>query len=261
MSMYVDSDTENMPNLEDIIFKNIFEPSELIKIKAPEITVKSVNHYPEKGKSVTVMSNGEIITGDSILLSDGKWNGRVRITDPKNPDMLYVGEVVNNYRCGYGVHRDEKCVLKSKFSFNQPYGPATLTFSDGERKIGNLVEGKFCGPVIKTSTRLVSKKDKKGNVKVTRVIDKLLFKGTMWNNKAHGYCKTPNREGTFMKGYLDGYGKKVFKNGNVYEGFFRKNKRHGLGKLTSKDGSVIYEGEFRNNKRRRVSTPITTNRD
>jgi hypothetical protein len=54
-------------------------------------------------------------------------------------------------------------------------------------------------------------------------------------------------EGGVKKNKAHGLGKLTFKDGGVYEGKFKKNKAHGLGKLTFKDGAV-YEGKFKNYK-------------
>ncbi len=48
---------------------------------------------------------------------------------------------------------------------------------------------------------------------------------------------------------IDGFGKTKYKNGSMYEGYYRKNKKHGKGKYTFSDGHQYYNGEWKNNKR------------
>ena len=75
-------------------------------------------------------------------------------------------------------------------------------------------------------------------------------------------CSHPNAEGAKVIGkkfpqnneidqgqgqLSDGYVKKTFKNGQVYEGNIKYGKINGKGKYTHSNGD-IYEGEFRDNK-------------
>ena len=41
-------------------------------------------------------------------------------------------------------------------------------------------------------------------------------------------------EGSFEKGFKEGFGKIIYKSGNVFEGFFKKGKKEGKGKMTWK---------------------------
>jgi hypothetical protein len=54
------------------------------------------------------------------------------------------------------------------------------------------------------------------------------------------------REGVFVNGELNGYGKTQYDNGDVYEGEFKNGMKNGKGKLTSEDGT-IFEGYFKDN--------------
>ena len=55
-------------------------------------------------------------------------------------------------------------------------------------------------------------------------------------------------EGQFKGGKMDGYGRVIFDNGNVYEGEHKDDKKHGKGKFVRNNGDV-YEGEWKDDKR------------
>ncbi len=55
-------------------------------------------------------------------------------------------------------------------------------------------------------------------------------------------------EGDVVKGFWEGQGKMVFKDGNIYEGEFAKDKRHGNGVFTSAKEEFIFEGTWKEGK-------------
>ena len=58
-----------------------------------------------------------------------------------------------------------------------------------------------------------------------------------WSDSSHKF------EGQFNKesGLREGLGEETWENGNVYEGFYANDMRHGQGKMTGTDGRC-YEG-------------------
>lgn len=54
-------------------------------------------------------------------------------------------------------------------------------------------------------------------------------------------------EGDTLNGILDGHGKFYFANKAHYEGQFRNDRMHGLGKLFYQNGKLAYEGEWQFN--------------
>lgn len=56
---------------------------------------------------------------------------------------------------------------------------------------------------------------------------------------------TSYREGIFVNGELNGYGKTQYDNGDIYEGEFKDGLRHGFGKYIYNIGGY-YEGEWKN---------------
>lgn len=53
-------------------------------------------------------------------------------------------------------------------------------------------------------------------------------------------------EGNYKNNFRHGHGKMVFESGNVYEGNWLNGKYHGYGKQTLSNGQVYYEGNFNN---------------
>lgn len=214
----------------------------------------------ENGTTKTAMSNGDVIIGDSSFYHAGKWNGYVQI---KNRRSLYKGNVIDNVRYGPAVLKKKlkdgrSFKLKAKFVEGVAQGEASALYGNLTRVTGWIEDGDFNGPVRKIRMKKKQRKDSEGNTKNYLVPGKVLFEGNVKGGRAIGECKVPqmNREGHYLKGYLNGFGKVQYKSGSVYEGEFKKNKRHGQGKLTLKDGTVI-EGLFTKNKRVRNSYTIT----
>ena len=52
--------------------------------------------------------------------------------------------------------------------------------------------------------------------------------------------------GSFFDGNLQGKGRFEYIDGSVYEGDWRSNKKHGVGKYMEPDGIAEYIGEWRN---------------
>ena len=55
-------------------------------------------------------------------------------------------------------------------------------------------------------------------------------------------------EGDFNANKIEGNGKYIYDNGEIYVGHFINNKREGMGKLFNKDRKVKYEGKFLNDE-------------
>jgi len=55
--------------------------------------------------------------------------------------------------------------------------------------------------------------------------------------------------GTLNGGKKDGYGKLIYKSGNLYEGEFKNDKRHGKGKITYTEYNITLEGIWINDEK------------
>lgn len=78
---------------------------------------------------------------------------------------------------------------------------------------------------------------------------KITYTGDVKNNRMNGqgrlvYDNGDVYEGEFVNGVFSGQGVFTSNAGWTYEGEFRQGQAHGKGKLTAKDGSV-YEGKFK----------------
>ena len=68
------------------------------------------------------------------------------------------------------------------------------------------------------------------------------------NGRLHGLGReiSPSSicEGQFEDGYLNGYGREIYHEGDYYIGFFSHSKKHGYGKIFKADGNIVYQGVF-----------------
>jgi len=55
--------------------------------------------------------------------------------------------------------------------------------------------------------------------------------------------------GALSNGKKDGYGKIIYKSGNLYEGEFKNDNRHGKGKITYTDYNITLEGTWINDEK------------
>ena len=59
-----------------------------------------------------------------------------------------------------------------------------------------------------------------------------------------GHYKFWKYEGNFINDYFEGNGKLFYKNGECYDGRFKKGKRIGLSRVFNKNKQMIYEGYY-----------------
>ena len=123
---------------------------------------------------------------------------------------VYIGDFVNNERCGKGELTTNKYNYIGDFRNNKFNGKGKIEFIED----GSIYEGQFVDNEI----------EGKGKYK--------------WKN-GEVY------EGQMKKGKMEGFGKYYYNNGNIYEGEYSDGIRNGRGKLIYPEGK-IYEGIFVN---------------
>jgi hypothetical protein len=147
--------------------------------------------------------NGDNFEGKFIK---GKLNGKGILKNKEG--NIYIGDFVNNIRCGKGDLTTE----------NYHY-------------IGEFKNNKFNG---------------KGKIKFLK--DKSVYEGQFEDNEIEGkgkykWISGDVYEGQMKKGKMDGYGKYIYKDGRIYEGEYRDGKKNGRGKF-SYSPDKYYEGIF-----------------
>ncbi|OMJ72179.1 hypothetical protein SteCoe_29446 [Stentor coeruleus] len=105
------------------------------------------------------------------------------------------------------------------------------------------------------------------NIEVTGpvyLIDQEYYQGS-FNKRCmkHGkgiLISTDNRKyiGNFHLDRIEGFGRMIFENGDVYEGEFLNGQAHGKGKYIQKNGAV-YSGEFKKDKQHGIGTELWCN--
>ena len=56
-------------------------------------------------------------------------------------------------------------------------------------------------------------------------------------------------KGTLVNNMKEGFGKEYYSDVNYYEGFFKKNKKEGKGKIMNLEDGYLYIGQFKNNQK------------
>ena len=146
--------------------------------------------------------NGDNFEGKFIK---GELNGKGILKNKEG--NIYIGDFVNNIRCGKGDLTTENYHYIGECKNNKFNGKGKIKFKDK-----SVYEGQFEDNEIEGKGKY---KWKSGDV----------------------------YEGKMKKGKMDGYGKYIYKDGRIYEGEYRDGKKNGRGKF-SYSPDKYYEGIF-----------------
>ncbi|MBQ4509708.1 MAG: AAA family ATPase, partial [Clostridia bacterium] len=145
----------------------------------------------------------------------------------------YEGDYYNDKRTGYGIYRCKDYTYEGQFSDNEKHGYGIIYTPDGFRFEGQFSKENPCGrctAIFKDGSRLVGQFNG----------DYSSYNGTLYQNEKID-------EGAFIKGKLNGNGKRLLKNGDCYEGDFKDGSYDGVGTYLWKSGEK-YTGSWKSNK-------------
>ena len=143
-------------------------------------------------------------------------DGKGKEYDKYSDKLLFEGEYINGKRNGKGIEYDYKDG-NSYLKFEGEYLNGKKWNGDGYDDEYNIV---------------YSLKDGKGLIKEYDIKDDLIF------------------EGEYLKGEINGKGKKYYNGDLIFEGEFLNGKRNGKGKeYNTLDDKLIFEGKYFNGKR------------
>lgn len=212
------------------------------KAGKPIIPIEYDGAY-EFSEGLAAVNKGGSLDKYGLSVQGGKWGfidktGKLVIPyqyDRIEPFSEGLACVMQNKKAGY-IDRTGKIIIPLQFetlsSFQ--YGKAPVTLNGRGYHIDK--NGKEASP-----SKLV-------NFSNAEYIGEVGNDGTTPNGYGKIIWKNGNvYEGQVQNGKRQGTGKLVWANGDVYEGQFQNDKMHGKGKLTLKDGKV-YEGDFENGK-------------
>ena len=186
-----------------------------------------------------------------------------------NNESEYQGKIINNNKVGKMKFSNEFSKLEGEFkSVKDNKEVVNKSFGNDKIKENEAREKDFDGEIYdednkKTKVKFYEnlKNFDKNEVETNYIFGegdqarnvKAKFK-ILENNKAHAIFtdedgkKLYEGEINILTGYLDGKGKLYYSNGNYYIGEFKKNSRHGQGKLFNEKNEIIYEGTFVNDQ-------------
>mmetsp|Transcript_17329 Transcript_17329/g.37822 ORF Transcript_17329/g.37822 Transcript_17329/m.37822 type:complete len:604 (-) Transcript_17329:147-1958(-) len=212
------------------------------------------------GRGSHMWPDGKTVTGQ---WTTGHLNGRCFFQWPDG--ATYDGDTLNGKKHGRGVHTwvDGK-IYKGQYEGGFEHGFGTLTEADGLcRYRGNFRYGQRHG----YGTQIWKEKTYEGEWQYNAVAGKgklswkngAVYKGEFAQGRYHGHGMFVDKSGRKYVGHWV-QGQKEGANGRetwssetgvvtTYEGSFVKGRRHGFGRLTKSDGSLVYAGEFVKNKR------------
>lgn len=196
-------------------------------------------------------SNGATYQGH---WKDGLWQGEGLYVF--NQDSVYgvwdAGKINGDV-----IYRTNSFLFEGTFIDNVPVGVGNLTTIDGTYYSGLWVDGKRAGlgDMIFANGDEYSGEWKdnqfEGYGEYHYISLHAVFAGEWENGLQHGYGQYKSLafsyQGEWDKGWMDGEGTLVFKNGDRYEGSIHENIIDGIGCYTYSNGNR-YEGEFVNGK-------------
>ena len=137
-------------------------------------------------------------------------NCKIKIYNDNEGD-IYIGEIKNNKREGYGIYYNNGNIYKGEWKDSKKNGYGIFYLSNGDKYEGGWKMGKMDGY------------------------------GKFYFSNGDKY------EGEWKMGKMDGYGMLYFSNGDKYDGIWKNNQMNGYGKLYKIEGGSI-EGEWKFNK-------------
>ena len=181
-----------------------------------------------EGDSVLYYNDGTIYKGH---FSNSNIHGGGVLVKPDG--SIYEGDFDNNNQAGYGIYRCKDYTYEGQFSDNEKHGYGILYTPNGVRFEGQFSKEKICGrcaAIFNDGSRLVGQFNG----------DYSSCNGTLYQNEKID-------EGAFIKGKLNGNGKRLLKNGDCYEGDFKDGLYDGVGTYLWANGEK-YTGSWKNNK-------------
>lgn len=170
-----------------------------------------------------------------------------------NTSDTIVGDWDNGKITGDVIYRTDKFFYEGSMVDNYPTGIGNLTVEDNSFYTGNWIDGKRAGigDIFFVNGDSYSGEWENnqfyGIGKYTYEQQKATYDGDWVDGLQDGigYYRCPEfaYRGEWEKGWMDGEGELVFKNGDKYEGTIHENLIDGIGTYTFKDGN-FYEGEF-----------------
>lgn len=151
---------------------------------------------------------------------------------------IYVGNSINAYREGKGrmvwANHPTLKTYEGNFEKNKMHGKGLLTLRNGMIYEGNMYENKMHGSGELRTRSYVA-------------IGEFHF-GKPQGNFVVVYSNDDEYTGTFDNFKRNGQGRMIWsQSGNVFEGGWLNNKKHGLGKFLT--GDLVFEGKWIQNKR------------
>ncbi|KAL8564625.1 hypothetical protein ACOMHN_032181 [Nucella lapillus] len=174
----------------------------------------------------------------------------------------YIGEKTKFKRNGYGVYVYENQYFRyeGEWKNGKKQGHGKLTMKDGTYYEGQFVNGEinghgfkyFSGPHCKYTGQFLN--GEMHGHGVMQYADESVYEGQWVKNKKQGFgiLRTSTKaiyEGMFSSHHRNGEGsqtyegKHILSNGDRYEGYWVRDKRHGHGELYCADGT-LYVGQF-----------------
>ncbi|TNV82428.1 hypothetical protein FGO68_gene4340 [Halteria grandinella] len=176
------------------------------------------------GLGVKLYDNGDRYEGD---FKDGKRNGAGTYWHAASRDV-YDGNWLNNQESGSGVLKfGDGGLYEGEFSEGKFHGKGNYTYPDGRRYEGEWAGGKPHGQGVYYYTT---------GDKVYRTYSE----GKLNGRQKYLFSHTGVWETLYMDadGKQTGPGKRLYPNGDIYDGEYVESKKHGEGILTrKKDGS------------------------
>lgn len=189
--------------------------------------------YSGKWKDGAYCGEGVYIQGTDTIVGtweQGKINGDVIY---RSNLFFYEGSMVDNYPTGIGnLTVEDNSFYSGNWVDGKRAGLGDMFYANGDSYSGEWENNQFSGI---------------GKYIYER--QRASYEGEWLDGlqNGQGYYRSPDFafRGEWEKGWMDGDGTLVFKNGDKYEGSVHENLIDGIGTYTFKDGNY-YEGEFVN---------------
>ncbi len=197
-------------------------------------------------------------------IKDGRAHGKGKYIWVNGEE--YEGDFIDGYMHGYGIKKfRDGSFYKGEFKFGKISGKGVYSLHYDHCEQNELSSEEYDGEWENGERNGIGKMIKNLNNGIQTIYkgewSENLFNG-QGDYRRHtwafdydlaegGYSTTHiihtlRYEGCFSKGLKDGYGILYYENGDLYEGYWRNDKRHGLGTLFTRLRDVICKGEWLN---------------